>query len=246
MRGETVEARAGARKSGTAAASAPAAPGQRADQAVAREEPGALRIGHRARQHRVLERHEDADAAARRIDRARRRRRAGSARSRAPAAKARPGRDHQAGCCQQQLALIEAGTERRRRPASSARSRAMPPLRQADLERRRSRAPSDRPAAARRRSHRRNPAMPAPRRGRSWDGSVRKLAGDHLGQQPAEARDRLADRQPVLDFPAARRHRMHHRHAEVLFQEIDNRQHAPAGAEQIDSIGLAVLEEDAA
>ena len=65
----------------------------------------------------------------------------------------------------------------------------------------------------------------------------------HLRQQPPVALHRLADRQPQLDLPAARRHRMHHRHAEVLLQRVDHIEHAPAGAEQIDRVGLAVLEE---
>src|SRR5437764_12465376 len=36
---------------------------------------------------------------------------------------------------------------------------------------------------------------------------------------------------------------MYDRYAEILLQQIDDRQHAPAGAEQIDCIGLAMLEE---
>src|SRR6266550_6647065 len=87
-------------------------------------------------------------------------------------------------------------------------------------------------AANRRRALRSNP-----RNGR--------LSWDHLRQQAAVALHRLLYRQTKLDFPAARRHRVHHRHAEVLLQQIDDRQYAPAGAEEVDRVGLAVLEEGA-
>src|SRR5437764_14116919 len=36
---------------------------------------------------------------------------------------------------------------------------------------------------------------------------------------------------------------MYDRYAEILLQQLDDRQHAPAGAEQIDRVGLAMLEE---
>src|SRR5439155_25798286 len=71
------------------------------------------------------------------------------------------------------------------------------------------------------------------------------LPRQHLRQQPAIAFHWLSHREPQLDFPAARRHRMHDRYAEVLLQEVDHRQHAPAGAEEVDRVGLAVFEERA-
>src|SRR5262245_21408285 len=69
------------------------------------------------------------------------------------------------------------------------------------------------------------------------------LSRDHLCQQPPVALDRLAHREPQLHLPAACRHRVHDWHAKILLQKIDDRQHAPAGAEKIDRVGLAMLEE---
>src|SRR5262245_11630715 len=70
-----------------------------------------------------------------------------------------------------------------------------------------------------------------------------RLARDHLCEQLPVTFDRLADRQAQLHLPAARRHWVDDRHAEILLQQIDDWQHPPAGAEQIDRVGLAVLEE---
>ena len=55
-----------------------------------------------------------------------------------------------------------------------------------------------------------------------------------IGRSPAQAQ---------LHLPAARRHRVHDRHTEILFQQTDDRQDAPAGAEQIDRVGVAMFEE---
>ena len=86
------------------------------------------------------------------------------------------------------------------------------------------------------------PFLTLPRkRGREGRGLTRQ----HFGQQPPIAAHGLPDGEPQLHFPAARRHWMHHRNAKVLLQEIDHRQHPPAGAEEIDCVGAAVLEEAA-
>src|SRR5262245_9844505 len=71
------------------------------------------------------------------------------------------------------------------------------------------------------------------------------LPRQHLGQQPPVALDRLADGEAKLNLPAACRHRMYDRDPQVLLQKVDDRQHAPAGAEEIDRVGLLVLEEGA-
>jgi hypothetical protein len=44
----------------------------------------------------------------------------------------------------------------------------------------------------------------------------------HLRQQPSIARPRLPHRQPALDLPGAGGDRMHHRHAEVALEDIDD------------------------
>ena len=61
---------ASTRKSGTAAAKRAGRHRERADQAVAREGARALLVGDAVRQHGVLERHQHAEVAGRRIDRA--------------------------------------------------------------------------------------------------------------------------------------------------------------------------------
>src|SRR4029453_1363073 len=62
-------------------------------------------------------------------------------------------------------------------------------------------------------------------------------------QQMAEAQARLAHVEALLDFPNARRHRMHHRHLQVLLQGLDDIESAPTGAEHVDRIGALGLEE---
>ena len=81
--------------------------GERADQAVAGEDGGAPRIGRRLGQHRLLQRHEDADAPGRRIDGAeeRQRRDGGEA---SGGGEAEAGRRHQHGGEQQQAVRIGA------------------------------------------------------------------------------------------------------------------------------------------
>src|SRR5437588_102508 len=80
---------------------------------------------------------------------------------------------------------------------------------------------------------------------RSARPNLQSLPRHHLRQQPPVPVDRLPHRQPQLNLPTARRHRMHDGYTEVLLQEVDHRQHAPAGAEEVDCVGLAVLEEGA-
>ena len=53
----------------------------------------------------------------------------------------------------------------------------------------------------------------------------------------AVALHRLAHVQPLLDFPDPRRHRMHHRHLQILLQHVDDVERAPAGAEHVDGVG---------
>src|SRR5262249_44575577 len=84
---------------------------------------------------------------------------------------------------------------------------------------------------------------PNPRFPILWYTTWCSLSPQHLRQEPPLAFHRLAHPEPPLHLPAARRHRMHHRNAEILLQEVDDRQHAPAGAEEIDRVSLAMLEE---
>src|SRR5215813_9999299 len=62
-------------------------------------------------------------------------------------------------------------------------------------------------------------------------------------EQMAEARSRLAHVQPLLNFPYAGRHRVHHRHLQVLLQRLDDIERAPAGAEHVDRVGALHVEE---
>ena len=106
--------------------------GQRADQAVAGEHGRALPIRDDAGQHRLLQRQEDADVAARRVERADDRddqQRPEVASRREP----QPGRGHQRGGRQKQRSIAEAvrvhadrQRQERRIPAGS-RSRSRPP-----------------------------------------------------------------------------------------------------------------------
>ena len=91
---------------------------ERADQAVAGEGARAVAIGDALRQHGVLERHQHAEIAGRRIDRAEESDEQDE-RDVLEAGKSEPGRDHQAGAGDQQRAQV---VTRAKKPTASVSS----------------------------------------------------------------------------------------------------------------------------
>src|SRR5438128_1696574 len=59
----------------------------------------------------------------------------------------------------------------------------------------------------------------------------------------AETASRLADLQPLLDFPDAGGYRVHDGYLQILLQYLENGERAPAGAEHVDCIRAPGLEE---
>src|SRR5579872_6850418 len=54
----------------------------------------------------------------------------------------------------------------------------------------------------------------------------------------------MMDRQPLLNFPATRRNRMHDGYAAVPFEHVENSHDTPSGTEKINSLCLfSVLQE---
>ena len=154
-----------ASQSGTAAASAPKAAHERAEQAVAGEQRGARVALRRLGQARMLQRQEHADVARTRIERADEgdeqqrpeRRQAGEAEA---------GGDHQQRRAEQQAVRRRSdGPRRRRASVASAEPSSVAVLSDADLQGTEARAPAGRPAAAPPCSRRRRRAGPGRRAG---------------------------------------------------------------------------------
>src|ERR1700757_4990774 len=69
--------------------------------------------------------------------------------------------------------------------------------------------------------------------------SDRKRSGQRWQrlEQMAVAGARLVHMEAFLEFPDPRRHGMNDRDAEILFQQIDDAERSPAGAEHVDRVG---------
>ena len=69
----------------------------------------------------------------------------------------------------------------------------------------------------------------------------RKDSLRHFFQQPAKPLHRLPHVKAFLHRPDAGRHGMHNRYLKIFFEQMNDVETAPAGAEHVDAVGLWML-----